>query len=295
MSLVEKDEGKMRRTRKYRRERRRQRRHVFLSLMIPLTVMFLFFMVGHKIADEGKTQLAMGKGEIVEHDTKEIKKQDPPKSMVQEAKEYPKQPEPVAFPEKLAYLTFDDGPTEATEELLDLLKKHNVKATFFMLDGNMREYPHLVKRMKNEGHGLGLHGVSHDRKKFYRSKQSVLAELNQAKATAEEIIGEKPSLIRTPYGSYPGMKPSYKEAVAEEGYKLWDWNVDSKDWKYRNHYMIETTIAQVEELEEKNEAPVILMHDRPKTVQYVEELIVYLIDKGYKLEPLSEKMEPIVF
>lgn len=285
--------GKMRRTRK----KRKQKDKLFLSIMIPVTVIVLFITIGQKLTEHGNEELAMGQQIVTPKD--ETIQPEPPKSMVEEAKveipEPTKKEKPSPSPHKVAYLTFDDGPTEATKELLDLLLQYEVKATFFMLDGNVKQHPDLVKRMKEEGHALGIHGVSHDRKKFYRSKDSVLSELDQAKRTIQDITGEIPKLIRTPYGSYPGMKPSYKEAVAQAGYILWDWNVDSNDWKYRNHRMIDTTISQIQSLEKKNEAPIILMHDRPRTVKYVEELLAYLTEQGYNLEPLNETIEPIVF
>ncbi|MDP4163343.1 MAG: polysaccharide deacetylase family protein, partial [Bacillota bacterium] len=123
---------------------------------------------------------------------------------------------------KIIYLTFDDGPEKFSGDLISLLDHYHAKATFFMLDGNIRKYPEAVKRMVKDGEGVGLHGVTHDRKKFYASVESVLGEMNQDRKTLKEVTGVESFLIRTPYGSAPDMKPAYKQAVYQNKYLMWD-------------------------------------------------------------------------
>lgn len=80
--------------------------------------------------------------------------------------------------EKIAYLTFDDGPTlKATGKILDILKEENVKATFFVVGKHVKEHPQLVKRAYDEGHYLANHGYHHDNKKLYQSNESFLNEI----------------------------------------------------------------------------------------------------------------------
>lgn len=193
---------------------------------------------------------------------------------------------------KVAYLTIDDGPSNVEDEILDLLAAYNAKATFFMLEPNMRKYPDALKRIVNDGHAVGLHGVSHDAKKFYRSKGSVLNEMNTARQTLEQITDVRATLIRTPYGSSPRMTPAYKQAVAENGYKLWDWNVDSQDWKYTNGRFVQNAITQVQTVSSRGEAPIILIHSKPTTLKHLRGLLDYLVKQGYSLEPLNDTMEP---
>lgn len=213
------------------------------------------------------------------------------------------QPAPIEQPEvnqanevdKVAYITFDDGPSNTTERLLDILSEHSVKATFFMLQPRVCKFPDSVIRIVNDGHTPALHGVSHSQQAFYQSTESVLNEMNTAQAAVLEITGYKTTLIRTPFGSHPYMKPTYKEAVKQAGYQLWDWNVDSRDWYYRDHRMVTNTIEQIKRLEERNIAPVILLHDRTETVEFVAEILEHLTSNGYQLKQLDATMEPVVF
>lgn len=193
---------------------------------------------------------------------------------------------------KVAYLTIDDGPSEVEHELLDLLASYNAKATFFMLEPLMRKYPEAVKRIVDDGHVPALHGVTHDAKKFYRSKDSVLQEMNKAQKTLEKLTGVRATLIRTPYGSSPNMTPAYKQAVKENGYQLWDWNVDSRDWKYTDGSFVSYSIQQIEKLAEKGENPIILLHSKQSTIKHLPKLLDYLIQQGYAFEGLDESMEP---
>lgn len=193
---------------------------------------------------------------------------------------------------KAAYLTIDDGPTEVEHELLDLLASYNAKATFFMLEPYMKKYPDAVKRIVDEGHVPALHGVTHNAKKFYRSKETVLQEMNQAQKTLEKLTGYRATLIRTPYGSSPKMTPEYKQAVKDSGYQLWDWNVDSRDWKYTDGSFVEYSIQQIEKLAEKGEDPIILLHSKRSTVEHLPKLLDYLVEQGYSFEVLDASLEP---
>ena len=90
---------------------------------------------------------------------------------------------------KIAYLTFDDGPSQAvTPLILDLLKKENIKATFFVLGSNVKKNPDLVKRAYQEGHYIANHGYSHDYKKIYKNAQSVLEEFNKTEKQIQKAI-----------------------------------------------------------------------------------------------------------
>ncbi len=194
--------------------------------------------------------------------------------------------------EKVAYLTIDDGPSDVEDEILDLLAKYDAKATFFMLEPNIRKYPDAVKRIVEDGHAVGLHGVSHNAEKFYRSEQSVLQEMNQTQKAVEKITGVRATLIRTPFGSSPGMTPQYKQAVKNKGYQLWDWNVDSRDWKDTNRRFVQNSISQIEKLASRGEDPIILIHSKRTTLNHLSELLDYLKGQDYVLEALDETMEP---
>lgn len=90
---------------------------------------------------------------------------------------------------KIAYLTFDDGPSQAvTPLILDLLKEENIKATFFVLGSNVKRNPDLVKRAYQEGHYIANHGYSHDYKKIYKNAKSVLEEFNKTEKQIQKAI-----------------------------------------------------------------------------------------------------------
>ncbi|RDU36962.1 hypothetical protein DRW41_09695 [Neobacillus piezotolerans] len=207
-----------------------------------------------------------------------------------------KPPAPTASgKQRELYLTFDDGPHRVSNQILDLLDKYNAKATFFMLDGNMKQYPNAVKRMAASGHSLGMHGVSHNKQKFYHSAQTVVAEMDQGRDTIKRLAGIDTVLIRTPFGSSPYMKPDYKKAVTAHGYKMWDWNVDSRDWFYRDRRFVDSAIEQIEKQKSKPGPIVVLLHERDETLACLPALLEYLKSQNFKLLPLTSSMAPVQF
>jgi len=196
---------------------------------------------------------------------------------------------------KKVYLTFDDGPSAYTSSILEALNARGMKATFFMLEPNMNKYPDQLKQMIGQGHVPALHGVTHDAAKIYRSEKTVVAEMSQAQATLMKLTGSATTLIRTPYGSSPYMKPSYIEAVEKAGFQLWDWTVDSRDWQYRNGEFVGQVINQIEHFKFKDRPIVILMHDRNSTAEHLPRLLDYLTAHGYETELLSQQLTAFHF
>ncbi|KGX87591.1 polysaccharide deacetylase family protein [Pontibacillus litoralis] len=197
--------------------------------------------------------------------------------------------------EKVVYLTFDDGPNEASNDILDILQKYDAKATFFMLEPNMTTYKQSVLRMRDEGHTLALHGVTHDQHIFYASSSSVLQELNQGQSTLASITGEVTRLIRTPYGSIPHMTPTYRKAVQDHDYILWDWNVDSKDWAFRDKRYVQEVMEGVHKLAGSNQPIIILMHEKTTTAAHLDLLLSQLDAEGYAFKELTDDMDPVQF
>ena len=89
--------------------------------------------------------------------------------------------------EKIAYITFDDGPSKYTSKILDILDENNVKGTFFMLNDNMIVFKDKVIRMEKEGHGIGFHGVSHELKELYKTENSAIEEFKTCNRTFYKI------------------------------------------------------------------------------------------------------------
>lgn len=202
---------------------------------------------------------------------------------------------PASIDDKTVYLTFDDGPSEYTEKLMALLKEFNAKATFFMLEPNMRKHPKVLKNIIKNGHQPALHGVSHKVEIIYISPQTVIDEMIQANATLKEITGVESNLVRTPFGSSPFMDASYHRAVAEAGFHLWDWTVDSEDWRYRHGQYINRIIKQMNTLSFKHKPMVVLLHEKKSTIKHLRPLLEYLQREGYKMEVLDKQFLPLQF
>ncbi|MBU8905956.1 polysaccharide deacetylase [Desertibacillus haloalkaliphilus] len=199
-------------------------------------------------------------------------------------------------PKKVAYLSFDDGPNRYTREILDLLEEYDVQATFFMMRNHIYNYTADVQKMAKDGHALACHGVTHNKSSFYRSAQSAADEMTSCQQAIKDVTGETSKLIRVPYGSVPHLTTAQYQAFENRDYKMWDWNVDSEDWKYSNpKALANDTIAKIKNLESSGQAPVVLFHDRKPTVAALDEVLNYLTTHGYELLPLTEEMRPFNF
>lgn len=184
---------------------------------------------------------------------------------------------------KIAYLTFDDGPNKHTSDLLDLLSKNDVKATFFMLGDNMKQNPEMVKKIYEEGHYPGTHSMNHDYSSLYKSGSSAnfIKQSTEASGIVEEYTGFRPTLIRAPYGSAPQIKEDFRKDIAAAGFKMWDWTLDTLDWNAANNP--DAILAQVKN-QLTEDVEVILMHDRKQTVQMLQPVIDYIRSQGYEFE-----------
>ncbi|MBO0958986.1 polysaccharide deacetylase family protein [Neobacillus sp. MM2021_6] len=196
---------------------------------------------------------------------------------------------------KTIYLTFDDGPAPFSADIIALLEKYQYKATFFMIDGNIRRYPDAVKLMVQNGETVGLHSVSHNQKAFYASVDSIISELTQNRNTLKEISGIDSYIMRTPYGSVPQMTVEYRQAVKDRGYFMWDWNIDSKDWYYKDGRYVTSVIEQLTKLADHNGPLVILLHERPETLAHLPALLDYLRAQGFTGKAIDNSMTPVQF
>jgi peptidoglycan/xylan/chitin deacetylase (PgdA/CDA1 family) len=186
---------------------------------------------------------------------------------------------------KVVYLTFDDGPNKYTPKILDILKKKRAQATFFMIEGNIKRNPKIVNRLIKEGHYPGLHSVSHSARKLYRgSPKNVANEMEKTRQTLLRVSKFNSKLTRVPYGSKPYMKKPLRDALAKEGFKMWDWDVDTLDWKYNRIMPSKITSRVKSGLKGKKGPIVILFHDSRGTAQQLPIIIDYLRKKGYNLE-----------
>src|SRR5215469_12717984 len=125
-------------------------------------------------------------------------------------------------------LTFDDGPYgEATNQILDILKKKQVHATFFLLGINVEKYPAIVKRIVNEGHVIGNHSYSHSPDLFKMPAVDFQADVRHAEDLIASVTSLHPRYFRPPYGYHT---PSMDQQLTEMGYFVVLWDVGTKDW-----------------------------------------------------------------
>ncbi len=195
---------------------------------------------------------------------------------------------------KIAYLTFDDGPSsKETEKILDILKEENVKATFFVLGKNVKEFPKLVKREYEEGHYIASHGYSHDNENLYKNFASELFNTELEISKAIEDLDYSPHLFRFPNGyMVPLYKSQKKEALKileAMDYAYIDWNALNKDSevKVSNAKLLQN----LKETSKNKNVLVILMHDTGdvnSTSSVLKESIEYLKSEGYEFRNMYD-------
>ena len=194
---------------------------------------------------------------------------------------------------KRVFLTFDDGPSKSvTIPILDILKRENVKATFFLLGSRVDLYPEIVKRQYDEGHYLASHGYSHVYSQIYVSPYSVLDEYNKCVTSIRNAIGTNeynPHLFRFPGGYKGGKYFPIKEQAAvlleQNGILNIDWNAltaDSAGAKTTEEFIVE-----LEKTVPKYNSVVVLMHDngtKQATAEALPTIIQYFRERGFEFE-----------
>lgn len=193
--------------------------------------------------------------------------------------------ETTSSTQKIAYLTFDDGPNKYTTQILNILKEKNGKATFFVIGGKVPHYKKTMQRLIKDGHYIGLHSMSHDVKRLYTGDPSALiTEMEQTQNIVQQVTKLNTHLVRVPYGSMPYLKKNYRDALVSAQYKMWDWTIDTYDWK---SYDNPSAILERVRNQSDEQVEVILMHDSSVTVQILPQVIDYLQSQGYKLLPYN--------
>ena len=190
---------------------------------------------------------------------------------------------------KLVALTFDDGPhPRFTPKILDVLKKYDAKATFFMLGKHVKLYPEVVKRVANEGHEIGNHTFTHIDVKV-NSSQKIYDEFKKTQEIVYEVTGIKPKLFRPPYGFYNSI---VKNITSKEGCRivLWSTNQDSKDWSCPGVNKIVNTVVKKTE-----NGDIVILHDyvvgESDTVEALKTILSELKKKGFQFVTVSELLE----
>ncbi len=196
---------------------------------------------------------------------------------------------------KVAYLTFDDGPSKNTRDILDILKENNIKATFFVLGSQVEYFPETTNRIYNEGHYIANHGYSHQYSSIYQSPEQVINEYNQCNQIVSNTIRVpeyNSHLFRFPGGSIGGRYAKIKnqaiQLLEQNDILYLDWNSltgDSEKVNPTEEYLMNNLHQTTNE---KNSI-VILMHDsqaKKITVDFLPKAIEFLRQQGYEFDNL---------
>ena len=198
---------------------------------------------------------------------------------------------------KRVFLTFDDGPSSNTNQILDILNERGIKATFFVLGSNVEKNPDMVKRMYDEGHFIANHGYSHVYEAIYQSPQAVLDEYNKCNQLVRDAIGEQEynsHLFRFPGGlaggKYADIKNQANDLLLQNNIVHVDWNALNGDSETTNP-TIEYEMQRIQETVGEKQSVVILMHDaqaKKVTVEALPGIIDYLQGQGYEFKNFYE-------
>lgn len=191
---------------------------------------------------------------------------------------------------KVIYLTFDDGPSAHTPRLLDILKRYNVKATFFVVNTS---YIDTIKRAAEEGHTIAIHSTTHKFKSIYADENAFFQDLEMMQGIIQNLTGQTPMILRFPGGSSntvskfnPGIMTRLVKAVSEKGYRYFDWNVDSNDAGGAKN--ADTVFNNVIKGVSKRNNAIVLQHDTKSfSVDAVERIILWGLVNGYRFEALT--------
>lgn len=194
------------------------------------------------------------------------------------------------------YLTFDDGPSHLTPQILDILKQEQVAATFFVIGPSLDAYQDIVKRAHDEGHTIALHSNTHKYSYIYSSDENYFNDLNTIKSRVYNIIGVNSRIIRLPGGSSNTVSRKYNKNIItritnklnDNEYYYFDWNVDSGDasGKLPANQIYQNTTSGLH-----HGTNIVLMHDaasKKSTVEALSSIIKYGKDNGYTFAKISK-------
>lgn len=202
-------------------------------------------------------------------------------------------------PNKVAYLTFDDGPSESTRDILRILQNFGVKATFFVVGTETAEGKSLYREIVAGGHALGNHTFTHDYNRIYKSTEAFMKDVRKLDQLLEETVGYRPDILRFPGGSNNhlsrksggrGIMNRLAGKVQEEGYQYFDWNVSSTDAAapvQDRDLIIDSVVSATR----GKKSVIVLMHDntyKKTTLEALPVVIRKLRAAGFRFDKLQK-------
>jgi peptidoglycan/xylan/chitin deacetylase (PgdA/CDA1 family) len=186
--------------------------------------------------------------------------------------------------EKDVYITFDDGPTVYTEDFLDLLNQDGINATFFLIGNRISfQNSNIIKRMLNEENYIGLHTMTHSYNILYGkdSNENYFNEILKEQQIIYDLTGFKSSLIRYPYSDGTLITNEHLDFLLNLNLKVWDWNIDSEDWKAKSTVQILANIKSQVKNYRKYQPLVVLLHEKKLTLEALPEIIQFFKENNY--------------
>ena len=202
-----------------------------------------------------------------------------------------------AASQKIIYLTFDDGPSVLTNNVLDILKKNDIKATFFLIGNQIEDQKQVVKRIYEEGHGIGLHTYTHSFKKVYSSNQNLVKEMLQCQDEIYQVVGIRPNIIRFPGGSYKRLSKKFLETLHDSHFKIYDWNICLSDGINANT-PVSKLYREATKTQEIEDPIILLMHCdymHQNTCKVLPSIIKYYKEKNYEFKVITEDTKEQIF
>ena len=278
-----------------------KKRGLFAQRVLTLVLVFvglftLTYIVGLAATRHNARALVEPTEAAAEEKGKQGKEKKGDETQTDEGGEAQTDAQPVESNGRTIYLTFDDGPGPFTERLLDILKEHNVKVTFFVTHV-LSQYESLLKREAKEGHTIAIHSYCHDYDKIYASSEAYWADFDAMQEVIKKQTGEETTLFRFPGGSSntvskntPGIMTQLVKEANEKGLHYFDWNVASGDAGATKSSAIVLQNCKVGAANHKN--ALILCHDvKEYTVNAMDEFITWAKENGYTFAALTPESD----
>lgn len=202
-------------------------------------------------------------------------------------------PQRTDWPKKV-YLTFDDGPSRNTDDILDILNSYGIKGNFFVVATEQEDLRAMYRRIVEEGHVLGMHSYSHKYNEVYASKEAFINDLSKIQSLIYEETGFMPDIYRFPGGSSNTVSKLdmsvFIQVLNDRDITYYDWNVSSRDTASpmpTKEQVVENCLTGIQSYEEV----MILMHDlanKTSTVEALPEIIERLLEMGVEIAPIDE-------
>lgn len=212
----------------------------------------------------------------------------------------PQELDAQSVPSGVVYLTFDDGPSPRTDEILATLAREEVKATFFVVGQTKEENLQRMRDIVDQGHTIAMHSYSHNYKKIYASVEAFLDDMYQIFVQIRDTTGVTPTFFRFPGGSVNAYNYGiYQDIMAEmlrRGFVPCDWNMSAQD-ATKTPLAPEEIVSNILNSAGRSRG-IALMHDsaaRTTTAQALPEIIRQLRERGFQLDRLTPDIKPILF